>query len=142
MSMLWPIVIASLCIPALIFILFLVAGLAYLGTALFDDGQYSTGWFGIVYAGAMYAYISVLVSAIPTVVLGLPLSLAAKKFGCLNNKVVLMGAVITGGLYLGIAAALYLETVNIQIFLLAMFLGGVGGLLNGYVFFGLAKSDE
>ena len=139
MRIIRAIVIASFSVPVLVFILVLGVSLGFLGTEFFGDGEHSSGWPGIVYAGAMYAYIAILISTIPTIVLGLPMCLVAQKYGFLTNKVVLIGAVIAGGLYLGIAAALFFETVSVQLFLWIMFAGGVGGVLNGYVFLRFSK---
>lgn len=134
MKVLKAIIIASLSIPALVFIFFLVGGLAILVSELIQSGNYSNGWLGIVAAGAMYSYFAALLSTIPTVVFGLPISLVALRYGVLNDKVILVGAAVIGGIFLGIAALLFLKASDFQLLLWAFFAGVCGGLMNGYIF--------
>ncbi len=135
MRVLRAIAVSSLAIPALVFLVFLGAGLVVLGLELASSGKYSNGWIGIIYAGGVYACFAALLSTIPTIVIGIPASLMARKYGLLNNKTVLIGAGILGGMFLGVSAILFFETGdNVKVFLSGVAAGGIGGLLNGYVF--------
>ena len=139
MKILRAIVISSISIPVLVFFVFLAAGLVLLVSELVGSGKYSNGWLGIVYAGAVYTYLAALISTIPTIVLGLPTSLIASKYGILNSKVILVGAAIIGGIYLGVSSLLFFKAFNLQIFLWSVLAGGCGGVLNGYVFLRAVK---
>ena len=134
MKIVKAILIASCSVPALVFAIFLLAGVTFLISELIDKGEYTNGWLGIVYAGSMYAYFSVPISTIPTIVLGLPISLLAEKYGYLTKRVVLTGAAIIGGLFLIAAAIVFFETINIELIVWSFIAGGIGGLINGYVF--------
>ena len=134
MRIIKAILVASISVPALVFSIFLLAGVAFLVSELIDKGEYTNGWLGIVYAGSMYAYFSVPLSTAPTIVLGLPISLLVEKYGFLTKRVVLTGATITGGLFLVAAAIVFFETVNLELMVWSFIAGGVGGLINSYVF--------
>ena len=134
MKIVKAILIASISVPALVFAIFLLAGVGSLISELIDKGEYTNGWIGIVYAGSMYAYFAVPISTVPTIVLGLPISLLAEKYGFLTKRVVLTGAAITGGLFLVAAAIAFFKTINIELIVWSFIAGGIGGLINGYVF--------
>jgi hypothetical protein len=134
MKIIKAILIASLSVPALVFATFLLAGISFLVLELFEKGEYSNGWLGIVYAGSMYAYFAIPLSTVPTIVLGTPISLIAKKYGLLTKKVILVGAAITGGIFLVIAAIAFFDTINMELIGWTFIAGGIGGLINGYVF--------
>ena len=136
------IVISSLSIPALVFFVFLAAGLVFLVSELVGSGKYSNGWLGIVYAGAVYTYLAALVSTIPTIVLGLPTSLIASKYGILNSRVILVGAVIIGGIYLGVSSLLFFKAFNLEIFLWSVLAGGCGGMFNGYILLRVVNPEK
>lgn len=134
MKIIKAILIASISVPALVFSIFILAGAAFLVSELIKKGEYTNGWLGIVYAGSMYAYFAVPLSTAPTIVLGLPISLLAEKYGFLTKRVVLVGATITGGLFLVAAAIVFFETINLELIVWSFIAGGIGGLINGYVF--------
>ena len=142
MRILKAILIASLSMPALIFLIFFVTGIVFLVADVIDKGEYSNGWLGLVYAGSVYAYFAMLLSTIPTIVLGLPMSLIAKKYGVLNQKVIFIGAAVAGGVFLAISTILYFEAADIELFLWALLVGSAGGLLNGYVFHKNSKPNK
>ena len=142
MRMIRAIVISSLTIPALIFVIFLGIGLVFLATTLFQSGEYNKGWFGMVYAGSAYGYFAVLLSSIPTIVLGLPASLLAKKYNLLNRQVILLGAFVLGALFLAVAGAFIFKSYSIQAFVWLFVVGGVGGLINGTVFIRQMKPNN
>jgi hypothetical protein len=134
MSLLKAIFIASLSIPALVFLVFFGAGIVILVAEVIDSGAYDKGWLGIIFAGSAYAYFALLLSTVPTIILGLPMGLMAKKYGILNKKVIYMGAVVAGGLFLAVSDILFFKAVNIELILWSFVVGGIGGLVNGYVF--------
>lgn len=136
------ILIASFSIPVMVFMIFLVAGIVFLVSDVVESGEYDNGWLGIVFAGSVYAYFSFLLSTAPTIVLGLPICLLAKKYGFLTRKVILVGAAVTGGLFLVVAALVFFDTVNIELITWSFVVGGVGGLINGYVFQKVKKPDN
>jgi len=111
MKVIKPVLISSLAIPGAILLLFVTTGVAFLAVELVRTGGYSNGWVGLLYAGMAYAYIAALVSTIPTIVLGLPASLIARKYGVLTRKVILVVAPLLGALFLGIAGALFFKKV-------------------------------
>ena len=134
MSIIRAIVISSLIIPALIFVIFLGVGIVFLVATLIQSGEYNKGWFGIVYAGTAYGYVAVLLSSIPTVVLGLPACLLARKYNYMSRKVILLGAFLLGALFLAVAGAFFFKSYSIQAFAWLFATGGIGGLINGAVF--------
>ena len=142
MKILRAIVISSISIPVLVFFVFLAAGLVLLVSELVGSGKYSNGWLGIVYAGAVYTYLAALISTIPTIVLGLPTSLIASKYGILNSKVILVGAAIIGGIYLGVSSLLFFKAFNLQIFLWSVLAGGCGGMFNGYILLRVVNPEK
>jgi ABC-type spermidine/putrescine transport system permease subunit II len=141
MKVIKPILISSLAIPGAIFLLFVMTGVAFLAIELFSTGSYSSEWAGLLYAAMAYTYIAALVSTIPTIVLGLPASLIARKYGFLTKKVILVVAPLLGALFLSIAGALFFKRVDMQVFLWFMLAGGLGGLVNGYVFLRACKAS-
>lgn len=134
MSLLKAILIASVSIPALIFLLFSGAAIFFLVAGVIDSGAYDKGWSGVIFAGSVYAYFALLLSTAPTIILGLPMSLLARKHGVLNRKVIFTGATVAGGLFLAVSDTFLSKTVNIELFLWSFVAGGLGGLFNGYVF--------
>lgn len=128
------IVISSLSIPFLVFVIFSVVGLVFLITAQIDGNEHNNGWFGMVYAGAVYGYLALLFSGIPTIAIGWPVSLIAKRLGHLNKKVVLLGSALLGSIFLSVAGAILLKSLNAQIILWLLIAGAVGGLINGVIF--------
>ena len=99
-----------------------------------QDGEYNKGWLGMVYAGATYSYMAVLISSIPTIVLGWPASLMADKYGCLRKQIILLGAALLGGVFLVASGALFFKATDFLIILWLFVAGALGGLLNGGVF--------
>lgn len=136
--MLKAIVIASFSVPILVFTLFVVTGFIFLASDLSSE-KYSNGWAGLVYAGATYGYFSVLISTIPTIVLGFPAALIASKYGWLKKRYILAGAVSLGGLFLGAASTVLFKEMTMQSVFWFLLAGSVGGLINGYVFWKLIK---
>ena len=96
----------------------------------------------MAYAGAVYAYIALLISTLPTIALGYPISLCAEKYGYLSGRVVFIGAAIIGGLFLGIASSVTIEASDAQLFIWAFIVGAVGGLFNGYIFMKQMKPNK
>lgn len=128
------IVISSLSIPVLVFVIFFGVGVVFMIATLIKDGEYNSGWLGMVYAGAIYGYFALLVSSVPTIAFGWPASLIANRRGHLNTKVVLPGSVLLGGVFLVVAGAIFFKSVDIQIILWLFLAGAVGGLINGAIF--------
>ena len=127
--------ISSLSIPVLVFVIFSGVGLVFMVVMLIKDGEYNKGWLGMVYAGAVYSCFALLVSSIPTMVLGWPASIMANRSGCLSRKVVLPGSALLGGMFLGVAGALFFKSSDVQVALWLFLAGAIGGLINGAVFF-------
>ena len=140
--MIRSIIKASLTIPILILTIFSGAGIVFLVLKLLDGSEYNNDWFGIVYAGLIYAYFAVLISSIPTLVFGYPMSLLAKKHNMLNTKVILLGATTLGALFLSFAGTIFFNTFNQELFWWLAFIGALGGLLNGYVFLSRLKPNK
>ena len=138
--MLKNIVIASLSIPLLILAIFSGVGLVMLASDLIRGSEYNHGWFGIIYAGLIYSYFSLLVSSIPVIVVGLPISLIAKKYNRLNGRIILAGAGMLGALFLSISSVIFFNSFNEELICWAILIGALGGLLNGYVFFRCLKT--
>ena len=128
------IIVSSLSIPALVFFVFLVTGIIIQLVELVNTGDLNRSWLGMTYAGAVYAYISLLISTLPTIALGYPISLCAEKYGYLRGRVVLIGAAIIGGFFLGIASSVTIEAMDAQLFIWDFIVGAFGGLFNGYIF--------
>lgn len=128
------ILISSVAIPVLIFFVFFAAGFTLLLIDLAGSGKYNNGWLEIVYAGAIFSYFGILMSTIPTIILGFPAGLVAKKYDALNGKVILVGATALGGIFLGISASFFFKSTDPEMFLWLFVVGGCGGMLNGYVF--------
>jgi hypothetical protein len=53
-----------------------------------------------------------------------------------------VGATITGGLFLIAAAIVFFETINIELIVWSFIAGGIGGLINGYVFLKAKKPNN
>ncbi len=128
------IAMSSLFIPLLVFVLYVTGGFILLVSELISYGKYDNGWIGFIYAGAMYSYFSALVSSVPTFILGLPSYLIAKKYNVLSKKLILVGAIALGGLYLSIASTVFFNVETLQGFLWLALAGSLGGLVNGLVF--------
>lgn len=128
------IIISSLSIPVLIFVIFSGVGLVFMVAMLIQEGEYNKGWLGMVYAGAIYGYFALLVSSIPTIALGWPVSIIANRFNYLRKQVVLPGSALVGGVFLGVAGALFFKSVNVQVILWLFLVGAVGGFINGAIF--------
>ena len=109
---------------------------------LIKDAEYNKGWLGMVYAGAVYSYFAFLISSIPTMALGWPASIIANRFGCLKKKVVLPGSALLGGMFLGVAGALFFKSSDVQIILWLSLAGAIGGLINGAVFLRFLKPNH
>lgn len=133
--------ISSLSIPVLVFVVLSGVGLVFMVVMLIKDAEYTKGWLGMVYAGAVYSYFALLISSIPTMALGWPSSIIANRFGCLNKKVVLPGSALLGGMFLGIAGALFFKSSDVQIVLWLFLAGAIGGLINGAVFLRYLKPN-
>jgi len=133
--------ISSLSIPVLILVIFFGVGLVFMVAMFIHDGEYNKGWLGMVYGGAGFSYFALLVSSIPTLALGWPASIIANRFGYLNKKVVLPGAALLGGVFLGVAGALLSGSSNVQSVLWLFLAGAVGGLINGAVFLRYLKPN-
>jgi hypothetical protein len=101
---------------------------------LLKSGEYNKGWLGMVYAGSVYGYFAILLSSIPTIVFGLPVSLLVKQYNLFNRQAILLGAFILGALFLAVAGAFIFKSYSIQVFAWLFVAGGVGGLINGAVF--------
>ena len=140
--MIKAILISAFTIPIIVFALFAITGLVFLVEDLITSGKYSSGWLGLLYAGAGYSYLSLLISSIPTIALGLPASLIAKKYGYLTKSVVITGACILGGLFLSSALALFSTAVSVQSILWFVLAGSIGGLVNGLVFWKYLKPNN
>ena len=134
-------IISSLSIPVLVFVIFSGVGLVFMVAMFIHDGEYNKGWLGMVYAGAVYSYFALLVSSIPTMALGWPASIIAKRFGCLNKMVVLPVSALLGGTFLGVAGALFFKFSDVQIILWLFLAGAIGGLINGAVFLRYLKPN-
>lgn len=135
-------VFSSLSIPVLVFVIFSGVGLVFMGATLIHDGEYNKGWLGMVYGGAVYSYMTSVVSSIPTLALGWPASIIANRFGCLNKKVVLPGAALLGGMFLSVAGALFFKSSDAQIVMWLFLAGAIGGLINGAVFLRYLKPNN
>ena len=105
------------------------------------DGEYSDRWLGFVNAGAAYGYIALLASSVPTLVLGWPVSLFAHRHHLLKQNIVLLGAMLLGSLYLGATGSVIFKSFNLQALLLFIAAGGIGGLINGAIFFKMIKPN-
>jgi hypothetical protein len=140
--MIKAILISALTIPIIVFTLFAITGVVVLLSDLITSGKYSSSWLGLIYAGAGYSYLSLLISSIPTIVLGLPASLIAKKYGYLTKSVVITGAYILGCIFLSSALALFSTTASVQSILWFAFAGSIGGLVNGLVFWKYLKPNN
>ena len=136
------IIIASLSIPVLVFVVLSGVGLVFMVSMLIKDGEYYKAWLGMVYVGAVYSYFALLVSSIPTMVLGWPASIIANRHGCLNKKVVLPGSALLGGMFLGVGGALLFKSSDVQIVLWLFLAGAVGGFINGAVFLRYLKPNN
>ncbi len=136
------ILISSVAIPVIVITLFTITGLIFLVVELISGGGYSNGWLGLLYAGVVYGYFAVLISSIPTIVLGWPTCLVAKKYGYLKRGYAIFGAAVLGGLFLGLASTLLFKTVTPQSLFWFALAGGVGGLINGYVFWKNMKPNN
>lgn len=134
MRILRAILIASLSIPVLLFLVFFAASLVILIKEVVESGDYGRGWLGGVFGGLVYAYFALLLSTVPTIVFGLPLSLLANRYGLLKPKIIYTGAMIAGGLFLTAAAMLSFGQISIDLLLWSFGVGSIGGLFNGYVF--------
>ena len=95
---------------------------------------YNNGWLGMVYAGLIYSYYAVLLSSIPTLLLGLPISLLVKKYNVLEDRTILLGAAILGALFLSFTGMFFFDLFDKELFFFLIFIGALGGLLNGYIF--------
>ena len=140
--MIRSIIIASLSIPILIFIIFFGIGVAFLVYGLFDGSGFSNGWFAMLYAGLIYSYLTVLMSSIPTLVLGTPAAFLAQKYNSLNAVTILVGATALGALFLPLGLSIYAKSFEADVFWWAMPVGAFGGLFNGYVFFSRLKPNK
>lgn len=138
--MIRSIIIASLSIPILILIIFVGIGIAILVYGLFAGSGFSNGWFGMFYAGFIYSYLTVLMSSIPTLILGTPAVFLAKKYNALNTATILIGATTLGALCLPLSWSIYSKSFDSNIVWWAMFAGALGGLFNGYVFLSRLKT--
>ena len=117
-------------------------GIIILFSGLVNGAGYGKGWLGMVYAGLTYSYFAVLISSIPTLILGIPAGLLAKKHNALNPTVILIGATVLGSLFLSLGAALYSSPFDVDLFWWAMIIGALGGLFNGYVFLTRFKPNK
>ena len=142
MSIFKAITISALAIPLMVFTIFVITSLVFLVSELITSGKYSNGWVGIVYAGATYGYFAVLLSSVPTIVLGLPASRIGKKYDVLNRGCVIGGAALLGGLFLGVASTMLFKATTIESFLWFALAGGLGGLVNGFVFWNYVKPNK
>lgn len=135
-------VISSLSIPVAVFVILSGVSLVFMISMLIKDGEYNKGWLGMVYGGAVYSYFALLVSSIPTMALGWPASIIANRFGCLNKRLVLPGSALLGGLFLGVAGALFFKFTDVQIVLWLFLAGAIGGLINGTIFLRYLKPNN
>jgi hypothetical protein len=135
-------VISSLSIPLLVFVILSGVGLVFMVVMLVKEGEYDKGWFGMVYAGAVYSYFALLLSSIPTMVLGWPASVIADRYGYLSKKVVLFGSALLGGVFLGVVGSAMFKTVDTQVVLWLFLVGTIGGLFNGVVFLRYLKPND
>lgn len=140
--MIRSIIIASLSIPALILTIFSGVGVIFLLSSLLSGSGYNEGWFGMVYAGLVYSYFAVLISSIPTLILGFPAALLAKKYNALNTTVILLGSTLLGSLFLSLGVAIYIKPFTIEFFWWSMLVGALGGLFNGYIFISRLKHNN
>lgn len=136
------IIISSLSIPVLVFIIFSGVGMVFMVTTLIKDGEYNSGWLGMVYTGAIYGYFALIISSIPTIAFGWPASLIANRLGHLNKKVVLLGSVLLGSVFLSVAGAIFFNSIDVQIILWLFLTGAVGGLVNGAIFLRKMKPNN
>ena len=140
--MIKQILISAITIPVLILVIFIGVGFVFLISEFINAGEYNEGWLGLVYAGAVYSYFAVLISTIPTVVVGLPASLAAKKYGFLKRGYIISGASILGGIFMAIASTLLFKAVTLVSIIWFAIAGSIGGLINGYVFWRQMKPNK
>jgi len=140
--MIRSIIIASLSIPILVFIIFFGVGISFLIYGLFDGSGFSNDWFAMLYAGLIYSYLTVLMSSIPTLILGTPAAFLAKKYNALNTAAILIGATILGASFLPLGLSIYAKSFDTDIFWWAMPAGALGGLFNGYVFLSRLKPNK
>lgn len=136
------IVMASLSIPVMIYLLFIVIGIVFFVTQLIHTGELSSNSLGMLFAGNGYAFIALIISSVPTFVLGYPISLYAHKKGFLSKKVILIGSPVIGGLYLSIASIIYITNPSLESLLWIMLIGCGGGLFNGYIFMRCLKPNN
>lgn len=134
--------ISSLSIPVLILVIFFGVGLVFMVAMFIHDGEYNKGWLGMVYGGASLSYLALLVSSIPTMVLGWPASSIANRYGYLNKEVVLPGSALLGGVFLSVAGALFVTTSDVQFVLWLILAGALGGFINGLVFLRFLKPNH
>lgn len=140
--MLKAILISALTIPVIVLAFFVIIGIVFLLSELISSGSYNNGWLGLLYAGAVYGYFAVLISSIPTIVLGLPASMFARKYGYLRRGYIILGATVLGGLFLGVASILLFKTATLQSAFWFAFAGAVGGSINGYAFWKSMKPNN
>ena len=140
--MIRSLIIASLSIPVLIFTIFAGIGVIFLLSSLLSGSIYNESWWGMIYAGLIYSYFAVLLSSIPTLVLGYPAALLAKKYNAFNSNVILLGSAILGLLFLSLGVAIYIKPFTIEFFWWSMLIGALGGLFNGYIFIGRLKHNN
>jgi hypothetical protein len=134
--------LSALFVPALIFSFFIFVSVFFLGFKLFQNYEYNSGWIGIMHFGATCGFAALLVSSLPTVILGLPAILLAQKTNLLNKKSILLGAFLLGAMFLLISGSILLNNVNPNVFLWLMLAGGFGGLINGVVFIRFLKINQ
>lgn len=127
-------IIAALSIPILIFIVFFGVAIVLLITELVNGRGYNNGWLGIVYGGSSFSFFALVLSTIPTIVLGIPAALLADKYNRLNRKTILIGATSLGSLFLLVFGKFYFNTFDIELLTWLVVIGALGGLFNGYVF--------
>lgn len=136
------IAITSLSIPILILVLFFGVSLIFLAVDLSSGSEYSNSWLGIAYAGLIYSWFAVLISSLPTIAIGLPASLVAKKNNALNAKTILLGASILGAIFLSFFGMILFNSYEIKVFIWLAFIGFFGGLFNGYIFLKVLKPNK
>lgn len=106
-------IIAAVSIPLLIFVVFLGVAIAFLITELINERKYNNGWLGIIYGGSSFSFFALLLSTIPTITLGWPACLIAKKYNMLNRKTILIGSALIGALFLPIFGYTYFSSFNV-----------------------------